>query len=28
LAKGKKTRKPKNRSNRFILERINARKGA
>ena len=28
LAKGKKTRKPKNRSNRFILERINAKKGA
>ncbi|MCC6937457.1 MAG: 50S ribosomal protein L2 [Flavobacteriales bacterium] len=28
LAKGKKTRKPKNRSNRFILERVNAKKGA
>ncbi len=28
LAKGKKTRAPKNRSNRFILERINAKKGA
>ena len=28
LAKGKKTRKPKNRSNRFILERANAKKGA
>jgi len=28
LAKGKKTRAPKNRSNRFILERVNARKGA
>jgi large subunit ribosomal protein L2 len=28
LAKGKKTRRPKSRSNRFILERINAKKGA
>ena len=28
LAKGKKTRHPKSRSNRFILERINAKKGA
>ncbi len=28
LAKGKKTRRPKNPSNKFILERINARKGA
>ena len=28
LAKGKKTRAPKNRSNKFIIERINARKGA
>lgn len=28
LAKGKKTRKPKSRSNRFILERVNAKKGA
>ncbi len=28
LSKGKKTRRPKNRSNKFILERINAKKGA
>jgi len=28
LAKGKKTRAPKNRSNKFIIERINAKKGA
>lgn len=28
LAKGKKTRRPKNPSNKFIIERINARKGA
>lgn len=28
LAKGKKTRKPKNISNNFIIERINAKKGA
>jgi len=28
LAKGKKTRRPKNPSNKFILERVNARKGA
>lgn len=28
LAKGKKTRKPKNPNNKFIIERINARKGA
>lgn len=28
LSKGKKTRRPKNPSNKFILERINARKGA
>jgi len=28
LAKGKKTRAPKNTSNKFIIERINARKGA
>jgi large subunit ribosomal protein L2 len=28
LAKGKKTRRPKNTSNKFILERINAKKGA
>ncbi|HQV74677.1 MAG: 50S ribosomal protein L2 [Flavobacteriales bacterium] len=28
LAKGKKTRKPKNTSNNFIIERINAKKGA
>jgi large subunit ribosomal protein L2 len=28
LAKGKKTRRPKNPSNKFIIERINAKKGA
>ncbi len=28
LAKGKKTRRPKNPTNKFIIERINARKGA